>query len=305
MKGYFQNLNFIVIGAAKGGTTALFEYLRQHPNIYIPKGKELPFFCDDKIYPKGLNWYLKSVFAKAPTNSLCGTITPQYMMGMKDVDIETIANRICIDCPDCRLIAVLRHPVKRCYSQYRMMLRQGYENRSFIESTMDTINHREYINTLERKDTPLIGSEYGRILSEYFTVFPQNQIKIIFAEDLKFTPENEITSLFDFLGLPPVQILSIKDINQGGSSPKFHFLTPNFLNRTPLAYLWQTFIPYRIQKTINFKINTWNIKADDAKLDLQDPTIEFLYDYYQPDVEILQRLIGRKTPWKGFNQYIN
>jgi hypothetical protein len=74
-------LHFLVIGAAKSGTTTLFELLRQHPQLYLPPGKEDPFFSRATSFENGWDAYVRRSFAAAPAASLCGTATPEYMAG--------------------------------------------------------------------------------------------------------------------------------------------------------------------------------------------------------------------------------
>lgn len=76
-----SRLDFLVIGAQKAGTTSLFEYLRQHPAIYMPPGKEVPYFSDDAMVDRGWDAYLTQTFAYADPALAWGTASPQYMAG--------------------------------------------------------------------------------------------------------------------------------------------------------------------------------------------------------------------------------
>jgi hypothetical protein len=115
--------DFVVIGAAKSGTTALYHQLRHHHGLYLPPSKEAPFFTKDDVYRRGWEAHLAEPFTAAPPDLLWGTVTPRY----RDLGIPA---RMHEAMPDARLIALLREPVARVYSKYRLLVRRGRERRS-------------------------------------------------------------------------------------------------------------------------------------------------------------------------------
>lgn len=117
--------NFLIVGAAKSGTTSLAHYLRPHPQVFMAAAKELHFF--DEHYAKGLDWY-REHFAGAQDATAVGEATPVYMY-----DAAAVA-RMAAALPDARLIAVLRDPVDRAYSHYWMNRRQGREPLTFADA---------------------------------------------------------------------------------------------------------------------------------------------------------------------------
>src|SRR5690242_16005313 len=129
-------LDFIVIGAQKAGTTSLFEYMRTHPQLYLPPGKEEQFFTAENVFKEGWKRYMDRVFYGAPEDSLWGTATPQYMSGGvwqngDQIDPGPLApetlvpKRIHKMMPNCRIFAVLRDPVERCFSHYQLLILLG------------------------------------------------------------------------------------------------------------------------------------------------------------------------------------
>src|SRR5712691_8988709 len=106
-------LDFVVIGAQKGGTTTLFEHLRGHPELCLPADKEAPFFNRPELYSHGVEHLFSTYFPQPlPTDRLLGTVTPQYMC------IAGCAQRLAVAFPECRLVVILRDPVERAYSHY-------------------------------------------------------------------------------------------------------------------------------------------------------------------------------------------
>src|SRR5437867_4308222 len=116
---------FLVIGAARSGTTALYLYLRQHPNVFMSRDKETNFFAfeGEALDFRGpgaefvnnsvvtLNAYLR-LFADAPENAAIGEASPLYLYSLH------AAERIHARLPDVRLIAILRNPIEQAYSHY-------------------------------------------------------------------------------------------------------------------------------------------------------------------------------------------
>lgn len=298
-------LDFIVIGAAKAGTTPLYEFIKDHPQINIPSGKELAFFSNEKVYKKGYGWYIKQVDKNRKPNSLLGTMTPQYMLGQLDTPPETVAKRIKKHCPDVKLVAVLRNPIDRAYSQYKMAYRRGYEKKSFEKSMRDLVRNRKKIKTISPTNQAILGSEYGRSLSKYFELFDKKNIHIIFSEDLKDNPEKELNKLFKFLSIDFVfkPKGSDKVVHKGGFKPKVKFLTPSFLYSIPgVKYVWNNLIPYTLRKRVDFAINSWNVKPDKNDVGKDSDLYKFLVDYFKSDVYELEKLIGVKVSWQGFHK---
>jgi len=129
-----KSLDFIIIGAQKAATTSLYKYLNAHPAIFMPPDKEVPFFTRPDLYQKGLAWYLQTHFANASPDQLWGKATPQYMC-----DPQAPA-RIYHALPEVKLIASLRHPIKRSFSHYKMAVHRGVEQRTFDEAISDLLS---------------------------------------------------------------------------------------------------------------------------------------------------------------------
>ena len=112
---------FLVIGAQKSGTTSLVHYLAAHPQVYA-RTDELHFF--DRYYERGLDWY-SSQFEDA---AAVGESSPEYMFRPE------VAPRIAADLPGVKLVAILRDPVDRAYSQYWHNRTRGHEPLSFEDA---------------------------------------------------------------------------------------------------------------------------------------------------------------------------
>ena len=125
-----KNLDFLVIGAQKAGTTSLFEYVRLHPGLHLPSEKEVSYFNLESRVARGWDWYLGWVFAGAPTDRPWGTFSTFYMDAAEGRE-DTVPRRIRETVPDAKLIAILRDPVSRCISHHRMSVMKRLERRPF------------------------------------------------------------------------------------------------------------------------------------------------------------------------------
>src|SRR3954468_5620489 len=103
--------DFVVAGAAKGGTTSLFYYLKPHPQVWMPEAKELHFFSNH--FDRGIDW-LRAQFVGAGADDVVGEMTPEYL------EHPYAAERMASVIPDAKIVAILRHPVERAYSHYQM-----------------------------------------------------------------------------------------------------------------------------------------------------------------------------------------
>ncbi|HEX3579219.1 MAG TPA: sulfotransferase [Thermoanaerobaculia bacterium] len=180
--------NFLIIGAAKGGTTSLYRYLGQHPDIYMSPMKEPNYFTDeDQLFSK------RSVRSRSEYERLfdgvngehaIGEATPRYLTSIG------AAGRIHADLPGVRLIATLRQPAERAYSAYLMRFTDSRESASAEEVLQPGTDYFE-------------SGLYHAQLQRYFDTFPCDQIKVILFEDLIASPRETVRSLFAFLGVDP------------------------------------------------------------------------------------------------------
>lgn len=213
-----DTLDFLVIGAQKAGTTSLFEYLRRHPEIYLPTIKEAPYFSQDAVRRRGWEAYLEKIFPFADPGQRWGTVTTHYMFGavydgedapvLSEIgyDERTVPERIHECLPDVRLIAILRDPVERARSHHAMAVLNGIEHRSF-EDAIDALLSPEALERHRRAPQEatayVVWGEYGRILKGYFDVFPPSQILVAFTDELENDPKGLLRRIHEFLEVTP------------------------------------------------------------------------------------------------------
>ncbi len=325
-----EAIDFLVIGAPKSGTTSLFEYLRQHPEISLPPDKEAPYFSDDRIYGE-VPWdeYLRRAFPAPKRGRLSGTITPHYMSPITGVseppvgeepasagyDDYTLPRRIHERLPSVRLIAILRDPVERAYSHHIQETRLGFESRPFAEAVdeliqPDALAHCRAQST--RTDCYVVLGEYGRVLKAYYDVFPRGRILVLFTEALAREPLAVLRRIYDFLGVTPdVEPRNLgKRYNVSAAEVKLSRISPATLVRVassnPVARaVWRSLPDARKSavlgryRRLDFRFKTWNRRAAAVT---QPPTedsaaLERLRDHYAPDGRLLAKLLDYPPPW--------
>jgi hypothetical protein len=316
-------LDFLVIGAAKSGTTSLFEYLRHHPRIYLPPGKENPFFSHERYRLEDWSEYLRKGFAGSP-DALWGTVTPQYMAGClireriytgsgsSGTGPRAIPRRIYAVLPTARLIAILRDPVTRFVSDYRMETLRGRESRTLTEVVEDVLRPEvvEFARHNYTSRTKCLSyGEYGRILGGYLDVFPPDQLLVLFTDDLQRDPAEVVRQILMHIGLPPTfepPNLGTRYL-AGGDRLRTRFDLGHLqttVSRNPaLRAGWHALprpIRWRLDRgyrALQLRHLNWNRRTDPVSLEPPPEVVKRLRAHFDPDSRQLAKLLGRPLPW--------
>ena len=203
---------FLVVGAYKSGTTALYRYLSQHPQVYVSPLKETNFFALEGTTPS----YQGPRDNQAPTNRLSITCWEDYQRQFEGVTDERAVGeasplylyspdapkRIQQRLPDVKLIAILRQPADRAYSNFLHLLRDDRERIHSFGTAWSQEDQRISANWAPIWHWQQIGY-YAAQLQRYYDRFPRQQIRVFLHEDLIRRPEETFESLFDFIGVDP------------------------------------------------------------------------------------------------------
>ncbi|HEX8010915.1 MAG TPA: sulfotransferase [Casimicrobiaceae bacterium] len=205
-----QKVGFLVAGAQKGGTTALDAYLREHPELCLPRKKELHFFDTDRYFsaePVDYAIYHQA-FQPRPPQRLLGEVTPAYMYW------PTAAERIAAYNPAMRLILVLRNPITRAFSHWNMCRVHGDDRLPFLEALKA---EPERVRTLPperaKRFTYADRGFYARQLARLWRYFPEGQTLAFKSEELLASPASVLPRIADFLGVAPFPPLASRRTN--------------------------------------------------------------------------------------------
>jgi hypothetical protein len=208
--------DFLIIGAQKAGTTALYSYLRRHPHISGPSWKEVSFF--DRHYTRGAAWYRGNFPIRR--HALVGEASPSYLFH------PLAPERVAALVPRARLIALLRDPVDRALSHYQYEVALGREALSFEdalareeERTRGEVERMlrdpSYFSDAWWNYTYSARGRYAEQLERWFAAFPREQLLVLPSEELGNEPAAAYARVLEFLGAAPHELDSFPRVFEG------------------------------------------------------------------------------------------
>lgn len=198
-----ERVSFLVAGVQKGGTTALFDYLGEEPGLSLAREKELHFFDDESQ-----DWAapdLAAYHAQFPPfdGRPRGEATPIYVYWPNSLE------RICGYNPAMKLVLMLRDPVERAWSHWRMEYARGAETKAFAwcvragrQRLFDAGSSAQAPWGFHREFSYVERGFYGEQVARALSLFPREQLLILRAEDLRADPATALAAVRGFLGLP-------------------------------------------------------------------------------------------------------
>jgi hypothetical protein len=231
--------DFLIIGAAKGGTTSLFNYLLEHPQMVAPLKKEVHYF--DHHYGKGLKWYRMHFPTQKRMNEIQGSITGEASTYY--LSHPLVPARVKELLPDVKLICMLRNPIDRALSNYNHMIRLGIETETFERAVEleeertqgeleKLINNPSYYSFNHHHYSYLGRGIYYKELKRWMEKFPLNKILLLNSEEFYTDPKKAFATTTDYLKLNNWEPASFQKYNSGGEyetiSPQLREKLNNF-----------------------------------------------------------------------------
>lgn len=193
-----------IIGAQKAGTTSLMDYLGQHPNIFTPKLMEFDFFKNEDFNQNSFQSFLSDAKKEEKI------VVKDAGMLVSEVAPKTLFNYN----PKCQIILLLRSPVSRAYSSYKMEVSSGWLNIPFDEVVERGISEEN----IDFYNLFISQGLYQTHLEKWYKHFPRNQFCIILFEDFIKSPSEVCNKVFEFLKLPSFEIDDSVKLNVGFKS---------------------------------------------------------------------------------------
>jgi hypothetical protein len=290
--------NFFIVGAPKSGTTALYHYLKQHPEIFMSEVKEPHFFGTDLVRPFSIRneqEYL-SLFSKARNAKRVGEASVGYLLSKR------AALEIKKFCPSARIIIMLRNPVDMIYAGHSELVYGGVEDILDFEAALNAEeDRRRGLRVPVASHFPgeaFLYREAGRYsdkVKRYLDVFGRESVQIIIFDDFITETSRIYRQTCQFLGV------------SSQFEPRFEIINPNkivrnrilgnFLNSPALRRLARGFMPFAARRVIGrslLRLNTRYEPRPPMPLELR----RRLQAEFAPEVEQLSRLLGRDlTYW--------
>jgi hypothetical protein len=195
---------FIILGAQRSGTTTLYKWIAQHPQVVPGTEKELRFF--DRNFQKGVSWYRLHfpTRRKLGSDRITGEATPYYLFHPRAPE------RIHRVLPDVKMIALLRNPVERAVSHYFREVHLGHEDRpieeallieeSRLQPELERMQKDEfYFSEIHHQKSYKTRGVYADQLKRYFDLFERRQLLVLSSEEYFADPEKALRVIFSFL----------------------------------------------------------------------------------------------------------
>lgn len=297
--------NFLVIGAAKCGTTALYHYLVQHPEIYMSPHKEPMFFALAGEKPdfrgpadaRGINRCrftdfdsYRELFRGVSGEKAVGEASTLYVYSPKAPE------RISRHVPDAKLIAVLRNPVDRAYSAFLFMLRDSREPLSNFERALAE-EERRIAENWGPEYHYRRGGFYHSQLKRYYDRFEREQIKVYLYDELNSDPEGVVRDMFRFLDVDDAFEPDMSSRHNVSGIPQSRVLQSLYLwlrRSSPAKSALKALIPEKPRRRMYRLVLNGVQRRNLAKAPPLSPEMrQELIEAYREDVLDLQDLIGK------------
>ena len=285
--------NFLIIGVQKSGTTSIYNYLGQHPQVYMSPIKETNFLEKDwekvgkeqGIYnSNGIDTWEKycQLFAGSKDEIALGEASPNYLFHYRS-SVERILKYV----PEAKLIAILRNPIERAYSDYLMHIRDEIGEQLSLKTEIE----------LRPKSSFLLKKGfYYTQLQYYFEHFDKSQLKIYLYDDLKANPVKLMQDLYKFIGVDSSFCPDMSEKVQTAQIPKSRLVNRLLKRQNPVrsfaAKTLKLFLPEARRQKIRSQLIKLNSDGKE-KAKLSQEEREILQDLYQEEIVSLQELIGR------------
>jgi len=196
--------NFFVIGAGKAGTTSLHRYLDQHPDVYMSPVKEPTFFAPEAGRPHPGEPAKAAVDTRTEYEALFDGVRGERAIGESSVAYLPFAHvaapAIRDAVPDARLIAVLRHPAERAFSDYSMYVQMGTEELDFATAVTSELEGGVEVSWWRRY---VQFGHYGSFLTAWLVHFEDDRLRVHLYEDLVTDPVGVTRDVFGFVEVDP------------------------------------------------------------------------------------------------------
>jgi len=297
--------NLFIVGAARAGTTTLYHILDTHPDFFVSPVKESNFFSQDiipnrfsKKYNDSLGFNEKSYFENFPlqkrqiafvrekenyiklfTDAKKKSIIADFSTSYLYSDVA--ASNIYQYNQEAKIIILLRNPIERAFSHYKMALEMGFVKGCFLEE-IDK-DFRKLDKTWGVSELFIELGMYYKQVKRYKDIFPKNQIKVILFDDFINASQSTIISICDFLEIKKMNISTIPKMNTTltPKNKKLHYIISTLRGKS----LIQSIFPNKLIN--NMKKYYFNTSSIQISINEQ----RYMYDYFKLDIVKLEKLI--------------
>nr|BAL58302.1 sulfotransferase [uncultured Chloroflexota bacterium] len=293
-----NRIDFLCVGAEKSGTTWLDQVLRQHPQVILPRRKELHYFnrafvenpsLKNHNFDKPIEWYL-SFFPPAGPDQIRGEVCPSYLWD------EFAPQRIFEFNPEIKIFMILRDPVERTLSAWRYLMQRGLIRETSL-SLDSLLRHSELL---------LKRSAYFEQVKRYLSIFPKNQVMIFLFDDMRKDHEEFIKKIERFLGIMEFVPQNITEkVNVTGepllpvlnrSLAQFRNIARSHLPPWALDGIRQLGLAEGLEQLR--QLNRFHERSSSREV-VKEEIRQWLMEYFREDIARLEDLLGVElSAWK-------
>ena len=289
--------NFFIVGAAKAGTTSLYEYLKAASGVYMSPIKEPHYFApnvwtnqpDKKVVGSAA---YRALFQDAGGEDAIGEASPFYLW---DPDSPALIQEMV---PEARIIVMLRDPVERAFSHYLMEVGSGSEPLSFHDALQS--NARQSDGTWGVGRHYLQMGRYSEQIQRYLDTFGDDRVRVIFFEEFKEDTQAVVKDILWFLGVGGQDIVpeaKVHSIHNAFGSPRGRWARRLIFSRSARR-LARRLVPGPLRQLVWRRL----LLKPEEKPQMPPEARDFLRSYYREDVGILQSMLNRKPPWEWVDE---
>lgn len=279
--------DFLIIGAAKSGTTSLYAYLKRHPQVFLPEMKELNYFAP--THPFGVHdreGYLAAL-ARGAQCIVTGEASPAYLSSDESPGLihETLGDRV-------RLLVLLRNPVDMMYSHWAHCVRDALEHRDAERALLESFDQawdpaKWYLHHAWR-------AQYTKQLARYFALFPRENFRIFLFEEFFVPGLPQFNEVCRFLGVADFDP-GTREAHNKGSMPRSRMLH-RFINVYYGRYclsVARKLVPGRLRRAVRRRLDAWNAVGEGQVPPLPAELRAKLEERLGPGVRELETMLGR------------
>jgi hypothetical protein len=287
-----RSLDFVIVGAQRAGSTSLHRYLASHPDIYLPREKELPFFGDETEFALGPG-QLERHFRDRAEERVAGL----SYVGMMFLDGS--ADRVHAYNPRMKLVAVLRDPVERAYSAYWYHRRTGWEDSPSFEAALAREREGRLSSDAVGKSMAYLRNGcYMSQLEPFVELFGKERLRVLLTEDLRERPAAAVRDLALWLGtrgeMPDV---AFRERHNTSAMPRFPRLQRMLMAaESPLKRVYRSAAPGFVRRAIRLRVTSRILEWNERPFrypEMSGETRAFLAEQFEPHNQRLASFLSR------------
>jgi hypothetical protein len=297
--GEHVNPNFLIVGAPKCGTTAMWRYLEQHPDVFLSPRKDMHFFGSD------LDFRVRTRFSQTEYESFFSDIhvTARGEASVWYLHSKQAAEEIHAYDPNMKIIIMLRDPIQLMYAHYTQMRLNalGDEDIHSFAEALHAEPARKRGKQIPKHNTlasALFYTEIARLsiqITRYLELFPREQILFLFQEDMKSKMPELYRDTLLFLGVDPDFKIPFTKINTH-KEIRFEFIR-TLIGSTPQSI--KSLLPSNGRKRLQRWLRKINMKHA-TRTPLEPKLEKKLRAQFSSEIDALSAILGRDlSHWKG------